>query len=219
MPDTSTFWQDLLDPGGPVEVSDQRGTTCRTRGDVYCTLRCFECTDAATGQVEIFFRTVPLLPDNPMIVLSTTSTTSQQPLINGVKVIFLDQNRNLQFVSDLTSYQEDSNTPIQINDASSVGTTPPPVDSGLEAHYGLSPDWVVWAGGSQSQLYSRSLATLPSSSINLISGTLLENSEPAIKDTRVVWRGRDPGSGRIEVYYKDLLSGASPIRVSDNTVF
>src|SRR5439155_4293276 len=89
----------------------------------------------------------------------------------------------------------------------------------LEAHYGLSPDWVVWAGGSQSQLYSRSLATLPSSSINLISGTLLENSEPAIKDTRVVWRGRDPGSGRIEVYYKDLLSGASPIRVSDNTVF
>jgi hypothetical protein len=217
--DTRTYWQDVLDPGGPVEVSDGRGTACAAKGEVYCTLRVFECTDVATGQVRIFFRTVPLLADNPMIALSPTSTGSQQPHVRGVKAIFPDQARNLFLVRDVLAFQEDTDSPIQLNDGATTGIAPPPIDSGLEAEYDLSEDWVVWAGGASSQIFSRNLPMLPGGTINLVSGTVQNNSQVAIKGTWAVWKGTDPGTGRVEIYYKDVAAATSPARVSDNTVF
>ena len=216
--DKRTYWQDLLAPLNPVEVSDQ-GQNCRASGDVYDCLRAFTCFDAGTDTRQVFFRTVPIVPANPSIVVSTSSSDNQRPKLHGVKMVFLDGNRGLSFIDDLLMFNPLVDSPLMLNDSNSIAIAPTPFDSPEEAEYYISADWVVWPGvaaDAQHRLFARHLGNLPASPIIQVSGPETDVSHSFIIENYAVWRGLDPDTSKREVYVVNVADPGTPIRVSDS---
>lgn len=204
------FWQDLLDPGDPVRVSTPRVRMARASGDVYHSLRVLDAYNPEQKTRDVFFRTVPVRPENPMTRISTTSVHNSSPRNNGVQAIFegtdpSDGMQHLYLVRDVTAATE-SELPARLTD--SGNTVWPKYERNYdEEAYWIDRDWVAWVGmnpktGSRN-IFARSLATLESSTIT-VSEETLDNRQPHVRDNLVTWRGMMSGTGIYGIHFADL---------------
>lgn len=204
--DTHVFWQDLIDPQGPVMVSDLRSHEAAASGDIYRCLRCYEGWNPQRCTRDIFFRTVPIVPENPSVVLSTTSFSNNSPQIMGVQAVFegtdpQDASRNIYFVPDVTTYHEGMDQPARLTDANS--RVWPREDRPLnEGAYMLGQSQIAWVGIGQDgikRIFARDLST-PTSVPVMVSRGTVENLQPWIGNGFVAWRGLTAAAGRSEIY-------------------
>jgi len=213
------YWQDLLDPRGPIKVSDENSPYVPGRcKDITSTLRVWVGWNRLKGTADIFFRTVPIEPRNPPLAISTSSVDNREPKIFGTRVVFRgrDPNNgsfNIYKVLDVLTFNPMHDKPLMVNPSESAENREP----------SLFKDWVAWSAHYPieecvTQVLARNLET---GELVVVNTTSTENSQPWVHqvDTQagIVWRGWDADDACFNIYYRNLQTMVAPIKVNDGS--